>query len=89
MAARTLGPLADRLDLVQGYVEDAPAGPFDAATRLLTLHFLEAPERQRTAHDVQRRLKPGTPFVVAHGSFPQGKHERGLWLSRYAAYAIA
>jgi tRNA (cmo5U34)-methyltransferase len=27
MAARTLGPLADRLDLVQGYVEDAPAGP--------------------------------------------------------------
>jgi tRNA (cmo5U34)-methyltransferase len=66
-----------------------PPGPFDAATCLLTLHFLEAPERQRTAHDVRRRLKPGALFVVAHGSFPQGKDERGLWLSRYAAYAIA
>jgi tRNA (cmo5U34)-methyltransferase len=89
MAARTLGPLANRVDLVQGYIEDAPAGPFDAATCLLTLHFLKAPERQRTAQDVRRRLKPGAPFVVAHGSFPQGKDERALWMSRYAAYAIA
>lgn len=27
--------------------------------------------------------------MVAHGSFPQGRGERALWLSRYAAYAIA
>ena len=89
LAARTLGPLVERVELVQGHIEDAPAGPFDAATCLLTLHFLEADARRRTAHDIQRRLKPGAPFVAAHGSFPQGRDERALWLSRYAAYAIA
>lgn len=89
LAARTLGPLVERVELVQGYIEDAPAGPFDAATCLLTLHFLEADARRRTAHDIRRRLKPGAPFVAAHGSFPQGRDERALWLSRYAAYAIA
>ena len=27
--------------------------------------------------------------MAAHSSFPQGHGERGQWLSRYAAYAIA
>jgi tRNA (cmo5U34)-methyltransferase len=88
-AARTLGPLAERVTLVHGYIEDAPAGPFDGATCLLTLHFLNDPDRLRTVQEIRRRLKPGGPFVAAHGSFPQGPDERGLWLSRYAAYAIA
>lgn len=34
-------------------------------------------------------LKPGGPFVMAHMSFPQASAERALWLSRYAAFAIA
>ena len=49
-----------------------PRGPFDAATCLLTLHFLDADERRRTAGEIHRRLKPGAPFVAAHSSFPQG-----------------
>jgi len=89
LAERTLGPLAARVKLIHGYIEDAPPGPFDAATCLLTLHFLETSERRRTACELHRRLKPGAPFVAAHGSFPQGPDERGLWLSRYAAYAVA
>lgn len=89
LAARTLGPLADRVTLVHGYIDDAPAGPFDGATCLLTLHFLDDAERQRAVGEIRRRLKPGAPFVAAHGSFPQGQDERALWLSRYAAYAIA
>lgn len=90
LAKQTLGPLAERVELVQGYIEDAPAGPFDAATCLLTLHFLEAAERRRTASDIRRRLKPDSPFVAAHGSFPQGEEgERARWLSRYAAFAVA
>lgn len=48
----------------------------------------EANARQRTAHHIRRRLKPGAPFVATHGSFPQGRDERALWLSRYAAYAV-
>lgn len=89
LAERTLGPLVERVELLQGYIEDAPPGPFDAATSLLTLHFLEPAERRRTASDIRRRMKPGSPFVAAHGSFPQGEGERARWLSRYAAFAVA
>jgi tRNA (cmo5U34)-methyltransferase len=89
LAERTLGPLAARVQLQQGYIDDAPDGPFDAATCLLTLHFLDVDERRRTATEIHRRLKPGAPFVAAHSSFPQHGGKRAQWLSRYAAYAIA
>lgn len=89
VAARELGPLIDRVKLVQGYIDDAPPGPFDAATCLLTLHFLDAPERVRTARAVRGRLRPGAAFVAAHSSFPQLGPARTRWLSRYAAYAVA
>jgi tRNA (cmo5U34)-methyltransferase len=89
LAEATLGPLAASVRLHEGYIEDAPAGPFDAATCLLTLHFLPLEERRRTLREVFRRLKPGAPFVVAHHSFPQGEGEREAWLSRYAAFAVS
>lgn len=89
LAQRTLGPLAARARLHEGYIDDAPDGPFDAAACLLTLHFLAADERRRTAAAIHRRLKPGAPFVAVHSSFPQGAHERPLWLSRYAAFPVA
>ncbi|MEZ0472736.1 class I SAM-dependent methyltransferase [Luteimonas salinilitoris] len=85
LAQRTLGPFASRATLHQGYISDAPIGPFDAATCLLTLHFLTLEERQRTTAEVHRRLKPGAPFVVTHFCIPQD--ERPVWLSRFAAYA--
>jgi tRNA (cmo5U34)-methyltransferase len=87
LARRTLGPLAARAVLHEGYIDIAPEGPFDAATCLLTLHFLDRKERLRTLVEIRRRLAPGAPFVAAHSSFPQ-THERDLWLSRYAAFAM-
>lgn len=90
LAARVLGDDAPRADLVEGTIDDAPEGPFDGGTCLLTLHFLDAAERTRTLREIRRRLKPGAPFVAAHGSFPQGDPaQKALWLSRYAAYAVA
>ena len=89
LAARTLGPHASRVRLHEGLIDVAPDGPFDAATCLLTFHFLPKDERLRTAREIRRRLKPGAPFVAAHSSFPQGPDERALWLSRYAAFAVA
>ena len=89
LAERTLGPLASRVCLHHGYIDDAPEGPFDAATCLLTLHFIPLEERRRTIGEVRRRLKPGAPFVVAHFSIPQGDGERDLWLARYAAFKVA
>jgi tRNA (cmo5U34)-methyltransferase len=87
LAKKTLGPLAARVELHEGYVDDAPEGPFDAASCLLTLHFLDAAERQRTLEQIRKRMKPGAPFIAVHASFPQG--QRDTWLARYAAFAIA
>lgn len=87
LAEATLGPLAPRARLHEGLIDAAPAGPFDAASCLLTLHFVPPDERRRTVAEVRRRLRPGAPFVVAHLSVPEG--ERPLWLSRYAAFAVA
>ncbi len=89
LAKATLGPLIGRVQLHQGYIETTPDGPFDAASCLLTLHFLSPEERRRILVDVRRRLKPGAPFVVAHLSFPQSEPERALWLSRYAGFATS
>lgn len=88
-AERTLGSDARRVELVEGYVDDVADEGFDAATCLLTLHFLEREERVRTVSEIHRRLKPGAPFVAAHGSFPQGPGERDMWLDRYAAFAVS
>lgn len=88
-ASKTLGPLGERVSLIEGYASDAPDGPFDAAACLLTLHFLSREERIRTAMEIHKRLKPGAPFVVAHSSFPQTPEQRPRWLSRYSAFAVA
>ncbi len=89
LAATTLGQLGDRVRLHEGYIDSAPDGPFDAATCLLTLHFVPGAERVRTLKQLHQRLKPGAPLVVAHFSFAQDEPERSLWLSRYAAFASA
>lgn len=89
LAKRTLGPLASQVQLHEGYIDQAPDGPFDAAACLLTFHFIPLEERRRTVQEVHRRLRPGAPFIVAHFSVPQGEGERPLWLSRHAAWLAA
>jgi Methylase involved in ubiquinone/menaquinone biosynthesis len=89
LATTTLGPLASRAGLIEGYIDDAPQGPFDGATCLLTLHFLPAEQRLHTLAEVRRRLAPGAPFIVAHHSVDDATDKRERWLSRYAAFAVA
>ncbi len=90
LAAKTLGPLASRVRFTHGLIDDAPGEQFDAATSILTLHFLDAEERLRTAAEVHRRLKPGAPFVVVHFSVPRDTaEERERWLFRYVEFCIA
>ncbi|MEL6359860.1 MAG: class I SAM-dependent methyltransferase [Pseudomonadota bacterium] len=84
-----LGDLNERVKFHHGYTEDAPLGPFDAATSFLTLHFLERNERRETVAEIVRRLKPGAPFITAHCSFPQEAEQRAAWLARHRAFSIA
>lgn len=88
LAERTLEPFGSRIRLHEGYIDIAPEGPFDAATCLLNLHFVDPEERRRTLAEVHRRLKPGAPFVVVHFSIPQSEGARAIWLNRYAAFQV-
>lgn len=89
MAAEMMGPDSHRAEMITGYIGDAPEGPFDGAVCLLTLHFLNAEDREATVREIHRRLRPGAPLVVAHGSYPQAPGEGDRWLARYAAFAVA
>jgi tRNA (cmo5U34)-methyltransferase len=86
LARRTLGPLGARADLRLGTVDAAPSGPFDGATCLLTLHFLDRDERLRTLREIHRRLRPGAALVVAHHSAADGA-DLTSWLSRSLTFA--
>lgn len=88
-ARETLGALADRVTLHNGYIDDAPVEPFDGAVCLLTLHFLFREERLRTLRQLSRRLRPGAPLVVAHHSFPKEDGQDDLWLRRNADLLIS
>jgi tRNA (cmo5U34)-methyltransferase len=89
LARTTLGPLASRVCLHEGYINTAPMGPFDGATCLLTLHFLPRAERLETLKQMHARLKAGAPLVVVHHSFPNEGPDQDKWLQRNAAFAVA
>lgn len=55
LARTTLGPLASRVRFHEGYIDSAPEGPFDAATCILTLHFLA---QNRSPQDIERNPSP-------------------------------
>jgi tRNA (cmo5U34)-methyltransferase len=84
LARRAVAPVSDRVQFVTGTVDQAPAGPFDGATCLLTLHFLARRERLNTLQEIHHRLKPGARLVVAHHAPPGGDVER--WLARSVAF---
>ena len=84
LARQTLAPFSDRVRLVEGTVDQAPTGPFDGATCLLTLHHLNRSERLRTLQEIHHRLKPGANIVVAGHSAPESDPLR--WMTRSVAF---
>jgi len=81
-AGTATAPFAERVTLVEGTVDIAPEGPYDAATCLLVLHFLTRDARLATLRAIRRRLRPGAGLVIAHHAPPAGP-----WLARSAAFA--
>ncbi|MCE3604988.1 class I SAM-dependent methyltransferase [Massilia sp. P8910] len=84
LARQTVLPFADRVDLLEGTIDQAPAGPFDGATCLLTLHHIDRSERLRTLQEIHRRLEPGSRIVIAGHSAPSPDPER--WMTRSVAF---
>ena len=84
LARRTLAPVADRVELVEGTIDKAPGGPFDGATCILTLHHIERDERLRTLREIRRRLRATANLVVVEHSAPGPDPER--WMTRSVAF---
>lgn len=89
LAEETVGEHLSRVTLHEGTIEVAPEGPFDAATCILTFHFIPREQRLGTLRQIRQRLKPGAPFVLAHISFPQTEPERSQWIARHVAFGAA
>lgn len=84
LARRTISPFSDRVDLIEGTVDQAPAGPFDGASCLLTLHHIERSESLHTLREIRRRLKPGANIVIAGHTAPGQDPVR--WMTRSVAF---
>lgn len=89
LARQAVEPYADRIKLHQGYISDAPMGPFDAATSILIFHFISLDERLETLKQIRQRLKTGAPFILVHLSFAQTEPERSLGIARHVAFSQA
>jgi len=75
------------VDWVEGYIFDAPEGPFDAATCLLTLHFVpDDGAKLETLKAIRARLKPNAPFVIAHLSIDKNDPASGRRFDRYLKF---
>lgn len=85
--ARACGAF-DRTVWVDGYVTHAPKVKYDAATCLLTLHFVPESEKLGTLIGIRSRLKPGAPFLLVDLCMDKqaANYERNL--SRYAQFAL-
>jgi tRNA (cmo5U34)-methyltransferase len=82
--------LIERVDLIEGTVEDAPRGPFDAATCVLVLALLaDDGTKSRTLCEIHRRLRPGAPFVLVDQCLDRSAPDFERKLDRYASYALA
>ena len=84
LAHEMLQPVADRVDLRKGTVAQAPDGPFDGATCLLTLHHLDGGERLRTLEGIRRRLTPGANLIITEHTAPDPDPVR--WMTRSVAF---
>lgn len=89
LARAVAGPMAgDRLTLIEGTVDDAPAGPFDAATCILVLGLIaDDGAKQALLEQVRRRLAPDAPFILVDQCIDRSAPDFQRRLDRYADYA--
>jgi len=81
--------VADRVELVEGYISDAPQGPFDGATCLLTLHFVpDDGSKLETLKAIQQRLRPNAAFVLVDLCVDYEAPDAELRLDRFSTFAI-
>lgn len=90
LAVAVAGPVAgDRMTLIEGTVEDAPGGPFDAATCLLVLGLVDDDGgKLALLNGVRSKLKSGAPFILVDQCIDRSAPDVEKRLARYANYAL-
>lgn len=89
VARSTLGELASRCELIEGTIDAAPAGPFDAASCLLTLHMIpDDGSKLATLQAIRSRLHPGAPIVIVDHCLDRRDPQFDRKLDRYARFAL-
>lgn len=87
-ARAALAERAARVSWTEGYISDAPAGPFDAATCLLTLHLIpDDGAKLKTLRAIRARLKQGGLFAVVDNCFDRNAPEFAAALERLMTHA--
>ena len=77
-----------RVEWICGLIDDAPQGPFDAATCLLALHFVpDDGSKLQTLQSIRRRLVPGAPLVLVDLCMDRAAPDFDRALGWYARYA--
>jgi len=84
LARDVLRSFASRVDLIEGTLDQLPAGSFDGATCLLTFHHLNRTERLRTLEQIRCRLKSNACLVMVEHTAPGPDPER--WMTLSAAF---
>ena len=89
LARATAGSAAgDRLELIEGTVLDAPAGPFDAATCILVMGLIpDDGSKLAMLDETRRRLKLDAPFILVDQCIDRSAPDFERRLDRYAGYA--
>jgi len=88
-ARQLLGERVQQVELRQGYIADAPPGPFDAATCLLTLWLLPDDGTKLDAlRAIRDRLRPGAPFIVVDNCIGLDAPDADLQLQRFAQFGV-
>lgn len=78
--------IADRCELVQGYVQDLSAkAEFDAALSFLVAHFVPRAERIGFIQNMTKRLRPGGHLVTAEISYDLDSNEYPAMLENWTS----
>lgn len=82
------GVSSDRVELIAGYIPDAPQDNFHAATCFLTMHFVKDDGAKAEAfHHIYQCLKPGAPFLFVDGCADMASPSFERQLADYAEFA--
>lgn len=76
--------VADRVELIHGYVDDVAETGFDVVVALLVAHFIRRPERRTFYATVHDRLEPGGRFLSAEISTDLAAPEAPAMLADWA-----